>query len=97
MITLVIQHKVSDFAAWKRAFDADPLGRARNGVLGHVIYRWADDPEFVVVHLDFATRAEADALLVRLRGLWAGVGDRIGFGGSGVDVRILEEVEHAED
>jgi hypothetical protein len=39
----VIQHPVADFQAWKTAFDSDPVGRARNGVTRHPIYRPADE------------------------------------------------------
>ena len=86
MTTLVIRHAVSDFAAWKRAFDADPLGRARNGVLHHRVYRDGAD---VVIHLEFATRAEAEAFLSALRGLWRSAGGPLGLGE--VAVQLLDE------
>lgn len=88
MTTLVIRHAGADFASWKRAFDADPLGRARNGVLHHRVYRDGND---VVIHLEFATRSEAEAFLGALRGLWRSVGDPLGL--DEASVQLLDEVE----
>jgi hypothetical protein len=94
MPMLVIQHKVGDFAAWKKAFDSDPMGRARNGVIGHSVYRLADDPGSVVVNLEFSTLEEAQKFLLALREMWRRVGDKIGFGGAeGVQAHVLDEVE----
>jgi len=60
---LVIQHPVRDFGAWKKAFDSDPAGRAKNGVIRHAIYRPQDDPTYVVVSLEFSSREQAQAFL----------------------------------
>lgn len=97
MAVLVIQHRVADFESWKKAFDSDPLRRAHNGVTRHTIYRSADDPNFVVVHLEFATVEQAQKLLPALREMWRRVGDKIGFGDAeGVQARIVDEVERVE-
>ena len=97
MPILVIQHPVADFAAWKKAFDSDPMGRARNGVTGYTIYHDDDDPGFVVVNLEFASLEKAQAFLPALRELWRRVGDKLGFGSTeGVQARILDEVERVE-
>jgi hypothetical protein len=94
---LVIQHPVADFQAWKQAFDSDPVGRARNGVTRHTIYRPADDPNYVVVSLEFSSLEQAQQFLPALRELWRRAGDKIGFGGSeGVQARILDEVERVD-
>ena len=84
---------MKDFDGWKRAFDQDPLHRARNGVRRHLILRTVADPASVVIHLEFASLPEAETFLEMLRGMWAGVGGVIGFGPDGVQARILEEVE----
>jgi heme-degrading monooxygenase HmoA len=60
---LVIQHPVRDFQAWKKAFDSDPAGRAKNGVIRHAIYRPFDDPHYVIVNLEFSSREQAQAFL----------------------------------
>ena len=80
MSVLVIQHPVADFGDWKKAFENDPVGRAKNGVTRHVIYRSADDPDYVVVNLEFSSRDQAQLFLQALRELWRRVGDEIGFG-----------------
>lgn len=67
MYTLQIEHGVKDFEMWSGAYGADPLGRAGSGVLAERIYRPVDDEHYVVLDLDFATRAEAAEFLDRLR------------------------------
>lgn len=93
MPMIVIQHPVADFQAWKKAFDGDPLGRARSGVTRHTIFRAADDPNYVVVNLEFASLEQARKYLPALRELWQRVGDKIGFGSAGPQARILDETE----
>jgi hypothetical protein len=56
MPILQIQHAVRDFDAWKRAFDSDPVGRQQGGVRRYRILRAADDPNFVVIELEFDTQ-----------------------------------------
>jgi hypothetical protein len=91
---IVIQHPVADYEAWKKAFDADPIGRARNGVSGHAVFRSCDDPNDVMVTLEFATRADAEKFMPALREMWRRVAQQIGFGsGGGVQARIVETVE----
>lgn len=97
MAVLFLQHKVASFDAWKRAFDGDPLGRAKSGVTRHAVLRPADDPDSVIVLLEFDTRERAEAMLARLRAMWERVGGQIGFGGAeGVQARILDDVERVE-
>ena len=67
MYTLQIEHDITDFARWKAAFDRDPVNRAASGVTAHRISRPVDDPQYVVVELDFERRAQAEALLANLR------------------------------
>jgi hypothetical protein len=71
MPILHIEHQVGDFEAWKRdGFDADPIGRAKAGVRTHRISRDADDPNYVLVELEFRTLPEAEAMRAALRNLW---------------------------
>ncbi len=91
--TIVIQHPVADFQTWKKMFDSDPLGRAQNGVTGHSIYRTADS-NLVVIHLEFASRQQAEVYLPKLRELWKRVGDKVGFADAGgVQAGIFDQVE----
>jgi hypothetical protein len=72
MVTLRIQHSVTTFDSWKRAFDADPLDRKGSGVRRFSTHRSVTDPNFVMIDLEFETVAEADAFLEKLRGMWSG-------------------------
>ncbi len=71
MCTLRIEHKVANYDAWKRAFDGDPVGRKRSGVRSYRILRPLDDPDYVIVDLDFDSPTQAEALLGAMRDVWA--------------------------
>jgi hypothetical protein len=72
MPTLHIEHAIVDFDRWQQAFDSFADTRARAGVLSHRVLRPVDDPRYVVIDLDFATVAEAEAFLGFLRDrVWA--------------------------
>lgn len=93
MPILHIEHEVADFNTWKRnAFDPDPLGRAKSGVRRHRISQSADDPNFVMIELEFANMAEAEAMQAALRNLWRSPLAQIGSPSS----RIIETVEAKE-
>ena len=63
MPILHIEHQVADFDTWKRnAFDADPIGRAKSGVLRHRISQSTSDPNYVLIDLEFASLPEAEAM-----------------------------------
>jgi hypothetical protein len=92
MPVLQIEHAVRDFDRWKEAFDSDPVGREQGGVRGHRILRAADDPNFVVIELEFAGTAEAETFKSRLQELWSGgATERLGL--QGPQARIMETVE----
>ena len=71
MPILQIEHAISDFDVWKRAFDADPVGRTDGGVRSYRVLRPLDDPHYVKIDLEFDTQAEAETFRGRLRELWA--------------------------
>jgi quinol monooxygenase YgiN len=87
---LRIEHPVPDYDAWKRAFDADPIGRAQAGVQRYRIMRPVDDVGRVLIDLEFDDAGHAEAMLARLRALWATVDGTIM---SGPEVRIVDVVE----
>ncbi len=70
MYMLRIEHPVPDYESWKRAFDADPVGRKNAGVRRYQVLRPVGNPNRVVVHLEFEMLAHAEALLASLRNLW---------------------------
>ena len=90
---LRIEHPVPDYGMWKEAFDNDPVGRENSGVRRHRVLRAVDDPNYVMIDLEFDTAAEAEALLRAMRVVW----DRVtGTVISNPQARILEAVETKE-
>jgi len=73
MHILRIEHAVPDFEAWKRVFDGDPLEREQSGVRRHRVLRAVDDPNFVLIDLEFGNLGEAERFLAALRELWGRV------------------------
>ncbi len=72
MTVLHIEHAITDFGTWKAAFDRFAEARVNAGVRGHRILRPVDDPQYVVIHLDFQTAGEAEKFLDFLRTkVWA--------------------------
>jgi heme-degrading monooxygenase HmoA len=59
MSLLVVHHRVRDFDAWKPVFDEHEGSRREHGALHHWVYRTVDDPNDVVVAVEF--RSENDA------------------------------------
>lgn len=93
MVILRIEHAVADYEAWKQAFESDPVGRQTSGVRRHHILRPVDDPNYVMIDLEFDSRSEAEALLAALRAVWKRVQGTIM---SDPRARIVEPVEARE-
>jgi hypothetical protein len=55
MITLRIEHAITDYAQWKAAFDRFADLRANAGVRGSAIRRPIDDPHYLMLDLEFDT------------------------------------------
>lgn len=94
MTILHIEHPVSNFDAWKKAFDSDPVGRAKSGVNRYQISRAVNDPNYVVIDLEFDNITQAEGLLAGMRIVWGRV-EGAGLIGS-PRVRMLEPVENKE-
>ena len=58
MTILVVHHAVRDFAAWKPALDEHQPFRTAHGAIRHWLYRSPDDPDDLVVAIEFPS-AEA--------------------------------------
>ena len=63
MVTLHIEHAITDFSSWKQAFDRFADMRRGGGVLSHRVYRPRDDERYVLIDLDFGTDDEATKFL----------------------------------
>lgn len=93
MFTLYIEHGIKDFDTWKAAFDRDPADRVGSGVMAYRICRPAGDERAVLIELDFAEEAQAQALLNTLREkVWTMPADMTGMEGM-PSTRIFEELE----
>ena len=66
MYILRIEHPVPDYDAWKAAFDSDPIGRERSGVRRYRVLRATDDPNYVMIDLEFDSASEAEAVKAAL-------------------------------
>ncbi len=73
MPVLRIDHAVSDFDAWKQAFDSDPIGRAQSGVRRYRVLRAVGDPNHVMIDLEFDSARDAEASRDALQELWGRV------------------------
>lgn len=77
MPTLRIEHSVPDFAGWKKAFDSDPVDRKGSGVRRFQVFRSFEDPNYVMIDLEFDTLEEAEGLLAKMRHVWSGEGQAV--------------------
>jgi quinol monooxygenase YgiN len=59
MASMLVQHKVKDFAAWKNVYDSVADLRASNGELSDKVYRDASDPNSLTVIFKWDSLANA--------------------------------------
>ena len=72
-----IEHAVPDFDKWKEAFDRDPANRKGSGVHRYQISRRVNEPDYVMIDLEFANLDEARAFLDTMQRLWSGAGKAV--------------------
>jgi len=90
MFTLNIEHPISDFDTWRRAFDGFADMRSRSGVLSHTVRQPVDNPAYVLIDLDFDTASQAAHLLEFLRTrVWTNTANSPALAGAPI-TRILE-------
>ena len=93
MVILQIEHPVPDYNSWKKFFDSDPVNRKQSGVKRYRIFRQTDNPDYVIVELEFDNLGEAKKLLAALQQLWKQVEGKII---TGPKARIIEMTESKE-
>jgi hypothetical protein len=93
MVMLRIEHTVPDFDSWKQAFDSDPVDRRGSGVRRYRVLRSVEDPNFVMIDLDFDSVEEAKGLLNKMRQIWSGPGKAVM---RDPQARLAESVETQE-
>jgi hypothetical protein len=91
MPLLRIEHRVPDYEGWKQAFDSDPAGRKGSGVKRYWIMRSIDDPQQVLIDLEFDTAAQAEALLASMRKIWNQIQGKVIFEPRANIVEIVED------
>jgi ribosomal protein L35AE/L33A len=77
MYVLRIEHAVLNFDAWKKAFDSDPVGRQKSGVRAYRVMRSCDNPNQVMIDLEFETVSQAQALVANLRTVWGDIQGKV--------------------
>ena len=71
MATLHIENTVRDYPTWKAVFDKFDRMREEQNVRGYRISRHQDDPNQIVVDLDFDTADDASSFRQVLAKIWA--------------------------
>jgi hypothetical protein len=90
MYILRIEHPITNYEGWKKAFDNDPASRQKSGVLQYRVLRPIDDANYIMIDLEFETANEAEALLANMRVIWGRVEGTIMMNPQS---RIVEMVE----
>jgi hypothetical protein len=90
MWSVQIEHPIPDYDRWRAAFDRDPANREASGVRRYRVSRPVDDPNYVIVELDFDDRETAEAFVAKMRGIWKQVEGTVM---TGPKARIVESVD----
>jgi len=90
MTTLRIEHAITDYQLWKKAFDRFAAARENAGVRGTAIRRPADDPNYLMLDLEFDTAEVARTFADFLREhVWSSPASSPGLAGA-PQTRILD-------
>ncbi len=79
--------------SWKRAFDSDPADRKGSGVRRYHVMRSVEDPNYVMIDLEFDSLEDAEGLLAKMRRVWSGDGQKVM---RNPQARIVDTVEAIE-
>jgi hypothetical protein len=60
-VRMFVRHEVTDYAAWRKGYDAFDTARRKLGVTGQAVYQSVDNPNDVTVTHDFKTADKANA------------------------------------
>lgn len=70
MPVLLIDYRVQDVVGWRAIFDQDPVGRAQQGVTRHWLYQDCEDPNHLMLSLEFPSAQEAKVSARALEPVW---------------------------
>lgn len=94
MTILRIEHKVPNYEGWKEAFDSDPINRKQSGVRRYRIFRPTDDPNYVIIDLEFDNPIIAENNLTALNKLWRNVEGKVMVNPQTRILNIVETIEY---
>ena len=60
-VRIFVRHEVTDYAAWRKVYDAFNATRLKLGVIGQAVYTSIDNPNDVTVTHDFSSTDKATA------------------------------------
>ncbi len=89
MPTLHIEHAITDFDVWREAYGRFAAQRRSAGVSTERVSRPVDDPNYVLIGLDFQTTDQAAQFLAFLQEQVWGTGNAPALAGKPI-TRILE-------
>lgn len=96
MITLHIEHPISDLQTWLGAFNRFEEARKKAGVRSHRVHQPVDDDKYIYLRLDFDSVEEATAFKGFLENtVWASAEASPALVGTPT-ARILTEVDPAQ-
>ncbi len=95
MTILHIEHPIHDFDTWKKAFESDPAGREKGGVRRYQVFQPIDDPNYVMIDLNFDSSRAAKDFLAAMREVWQSPSAGPALAGI-PQTRIIEVVESKE-
>ena len=61
MISVIVQHEVSDYDTWKAVFDEHGTVRKQHGSTGYELYRSLDNPNDLTIVNHFPSREQGEA------------------------------------
>ena len=63
MTTLIVEHPVADYDAWRPVFDEHGVSRKEHGCTDERVYRAVDDENSTLVIMTYPSRADVEAFL----------------------------------
>jgi cytidylate kinase len=94
MHILRIEHPVQDYNGWKKVFDSDPINREKSGVKRYTILKETDNPNFVMIDLEFETAKEAEEVSASLHKIWKEMKEKIMHDPRTKIVEVVERKEY---
>lgn len=88
---LLVRHRVADYEEWKRAFDGVDEVRREAGSRGGTVFQGTDDPDEVVVLLEWDGEEQAGEF-ARSKELWRAMGRD-----AAPDEAVASVLEEADD